>query len=620
MTRAPILDALERQPKHKRSANGWFNCCCSAHEDDNPSLGYKVHEDGHVGLKCQAGCTAEAIVAELGYEMSALYPPRTNGAAGPARPPRQVARYDYQNADGLLAYYVVRKADKQFPTFRPDGKPIGDSPRVPYRLPELLASTRGVVIVEGEKDADRLASLGFTATTNNGGAGKWQPEISEHLRGRSVVAIADNDDAGRRHVEDVARKLHGLAAEVRTLELPELAPKGDVSDWLDAGHTVEELRAALLAAPVYVPPTIPTLAVALAGVEAFIRRYVVFGRSEGVVAVVLWIAHTYALEHAAATPYLAVTSPEKGSGKTRLLECLRLLARGRPEIFIIPTASTIYRMLEADPDAPLLLDELDAVFRDRSDKYEEVRAIINAGHRRGAKVPRTVTAGNRHEVRMFPVFGPRALAGIGKLPDTVADRSIPVRMLKKKRSERVEKFRDAGAGRESIPVARAIEAAIAAMPPRPEADVPDELPDRAADAWEPLLAIADAAGGDWPSRARAAALILHADRADDESLGLRMLADTRLVFDLKGWERVATEDLIDALKDDEEAPWVDRDKPLTDRTRRLPASVRHPFQATEDRRQERSRVPSRMVRGLMGPLSPGIASPCLKPATPLPGA
>ena len=194
--------------------------------------------------------------------------------------------------------------------------------------------------------------------------------------------------------------------------------------------------------------------------ETFLRRFVVFGRPEAIVAVVLWIAHTYALDSADATPYLAVTSPEKGSGKTRLLECLRLLARGRPEIFIIPTASTIYRMLEADPDAPLLLDELDAVFRDRSDKYEEVRAIINAGHRRGAKVPRTVSVGNRHEVQMFPVFGPRALAGIGKLPDTVADRSIPIRMLKKKRSETVEKFREAGASREAEPIARPSPAAL----------------------------------------------------------------------------------------------------------------------------------------------------------------
>ena len=193
----------------------------------------------------------------------------------------------------------------------------------------------------------------------------------------------------------------------------------------------------------------------------------------------------------------------------------------RPSIFIIPTASTIYRMLEAAPTTPLLLDELDAVFRDRSDKYEEVRAIINAGHRRGATVPRTVTTGNRHEVQFFPVFGPKVLGGIGKMPDTIADRSIPIRMLKRKRSETVERFRQAHAAREAEPIAAMLAAAVGSNPPTREADVPDELPVRAADAWEPLLAIADAAGGTWPARARKAALILHADHADDDSLGLQ---------------------------------------------------------------------------------------------------
>jgi hypothetical protein len=324
--------------------------------------------------------------------------------------------------------------------------------------------------------------------------------------------------------------------------------------------SVDEQRelAAIIAAGVR-----PSLAETLVSVESFLRRFVVFGRPEAIVAVVLWIAHTYALERADATPYLANTSPEKGSGKTRLLEVLRLLARGRPGIFIIPTASTIYRMLEADSSAPLLLDELDAVFKDRSDKFEEVRAIINAGHRRGSTVPRTVSIKNKHEVRFFPVFGPKVLSGIGKLPDTIADRSIPIMMIKKKRSERVEKFREAHASRDAQPIAWALQAAIEATPPKREAAVPDELPDRSADAWEPLLAIADAAGRDWPARARRAAIILHADRADDDSRGLRMLADTRLVFDRLKVDRLATVALIDALKADEESPWVDDRHPLT---------------------------------------------------------
>lgn len=308
----------------------------------------------------------------------------------------------------------------------------------------------------------------------------------------------------------------------------------------------------------------PSLAAALAAVERFLRRFVVFGRPEAVVPVVLWLAHTYALEHADATPYLAITSPEKGSGKTRLQECLRLIAKGQPGLCLIPTAATIYRMLEADPSAPLLLDELDAVFRDRSDKYEEVRALINAGHRRGATVPRSVPGPkNTWVVKQFVVFGPKALAGIGKLPDTVADRSIPIQMLKRKRSEAVEKFRQAHAKREAEPIAIALEAALLATPPAREADVPDELPDRAADAWEPLLALADAAGGTWPARARRAAVILHADHADDDSLGLRMLSDTRLVFVRLEVERLATAALIEALKADEESPWVDEHRPLT---------------------------------------------------------
>ena len=133
------------------------------------------------------------------------------------------------------------------------------------------------------------------------------------------------------------------------------------------------------------PP--PDLAEALRGVEQFLRRYVAFARPETVVAVVLWVAHTHAVELADATPYLAISSPEKQSGKTRLLECLGLLARGCTGLLITPTAATIYRSLEAAPEATLLLDELDAVFGDRSDKYEEVRAVINAGHRRGRPSP-----------------------------------------------------------------------------------------------------------------------------------------------------------------------------------------------------------------------------------------
>jgi hypothetical protein len=290
----------------------------------------------------------------------------------------------------------------------------------------------------------------------------------------------------------------------------------------------------------------------------------VFARPETVVAVVLWIAHTHAVEAAEATPYLAITSPEKQSGKTRLLECLALLAKGDARLLITPTASTLFRTLEASPEASLLIDELDAVFKDRSDRYEEVRAIINAGHRRGATVPRAVPGPNRSwMVKHFPVFGPKALAGIGKLPDTIADRSIPVRMVKRLSSEIVVRFRARTAAGEASPIVEALAAALAAQPPSAEADAPRELVDRAADGWEPLLAIADAAGDPWPARARRAASALHAVGYQDESTGLRLLADIRLVFETRGEERISTADLIAALKTDDEGPWVDERSPLT---------------------------------------------------------
>lgn len=307
-----------------------------------------------------------------------------------------------------------------------------------------------------------------------------------------------------------------------------------------------------------------TLAHVLDELGLFLQRYVVFGRPEEVIAVVLWIAHTHAIEYAEATGYLAITSPEKGSGKTRLLELLRLLAATRRgSILITPTASTIYRTLEASPEAALLLDELDAVFKDHSDKYEEVRAVINAGHRRGATVPRSVSIKNAWAVKHFEVFCPKALSGIGRLPDTIADRSIPIRMLKKKSTETVERFRTRIVEAEAAPLVTALVDALEATPPALEADVPIGLPDRAADAWEALLAIADIAGEDWPSKARKAAVILHADREQDDSLNLRALSDCRLAFERADVERMATAALIEALKSDEESPWVDERRPLT---------------------------------------------------------
>ncbi len=171
---------------------------------------------------------------------------------------RIVATYDYRDEAGALLYQAVRFEPKDFRQRRPDGKGGWDwrvkgVRQVPYRLFELrakVAHTR-VYIVEGEKDVDRLAALGLVATCNAGGAGKWPAELSEHFRGLDVVLLPDNDEPGRAHAETVARNLAGIAERVRVVALPGLPPKGDVSDWIEAGGTVADLGRIVDAAPLW---------------------------------------------------------------------------------------------------------------------------------------------------------------------------------------------------------------------------------------------------------------------------------------------------------------------------------------------------------------------------------
>ncbi len=166
-----------------------------------------------------------------------------------ARGSRIVATYDYCDEAGALLYQVVRFDPKDFKQRQPAGSGKwkwgleGVRRRVLYRLPELLRSPkeRPVFIAEGEKDADRLRSLGLLATTNAGGAGKWRPEYNEPLRDRPVYILPDNDDAGRKHALAVAGALAGVVASCKIVTLPSLPAKGDVSDWLAAGGDKEKL-------------------------------------------------------------------------------------------------------------------------------------------------------------------------------------------------------------------------------------------------------------------------------------------------------------------------------------------------------------------------------------------
>ncbi|MEF9386506.1 VapE domain-containing protein [Ralstonia solanacearum species complex bacterium KE056] len=180
----------------------------------------------------------------------------TDNAPAPRKRFNVVAAYDYYDADGVLQFQVCRMDPKDFRQRRPDGKggwswSVKGVEQVPYRLPQMLARPDEIVfVVEGEKDADNLAALDLLATCNAGGANKWHASLSQHFRGRDVVILPDSDDAGRAHARLVTHQLQGIAASVRVLALPDLPHKGDVSDWLAAGHGAAELVAMTNAAPV----------------------------------------------------------------------------------------------------------------------------------------------------------------------------------------------------------------------------------------------------------------------------------------------------------------------------------------------------------------------------------
>jgi hypothetical protein len=273
-------------------------------------------------------------------------------------------------------------------------------------------------------------------------------------------------------------------------------------------------------------------------------------------AVALWIFHTHAFDAADYSPYLAITSPEMRSGKTTLMKLLELLC-ARPWRVITPSEAVVFRKINRDRPT-FLLDEYDTIFQERD--YEPLRAILNAGNEPGTFVPRCV--GPSLQLEDFAVFCPKALAGIGRLPTTVADRTIEIALKRKAAGETVARFRRREVAEEAEPLRQAL-ASLAShhvdhlAVARPE--LPDELDDRAQDACEPLLAIADLAGGEWPEVARRAALALSDGRAaaNEESDRLRLLEDLRDVFDHRKADRLLTADLITELARDDESPWTD---------------------------------------------------------------
>jgi hypothetical protein len=292
-----------------------------------------------------------------------------------------------------------------------------------------------------------------------------------------------------------------------------------------------------------------------------VRRFVVLPSDEHEVAVTLWIIHTHLVDRFDSTPRLWIHSPEPGSGKSRTLEVLAKLTHDAVETMNTSVAFLARRIDAGDPAPCVLFDEVDTLFgtRARDAAAEELRGILNSGHRRGAKYSRAATRGKEVVLEEFNTFAPVAMAGLGDLPDTIRTRSISVPMRRRNRDELVEPYRERQNGGELESARQRIEAWSRSARTRigdPWPDMPEGITDRDADVWEPLLAVADAAGGAWPELAREAALVIVGEaKSRPASLGTRLLADVRRVIGDR--ERIRSIDLLGEILALEDSPWAD---------------------------------------------------------------
>lgn len=503
--------------------------------------------------------------------------------------------HPYKDVDGNVVFYRIRlrhpDGRKQIRPMHLNGskfelcQPLkGERGGLIYQLPDIIASPDSVVwIVEGETCADALTKLGMVATTSGGATSAAQADWSP-LEGRKCVIWPDNDAGGRKYARDVAARLRSLQCVVETVDVGglELPEKGDCIDWL-AEHEQAD------AAEVSALPRLQEAAISgsdvLDAVHAYLGRFVAYPCPHSHVAHALWIAHTHLMDVWETTPRIAFLSTEPGSGKTRALEVTRALVP-RAVHSMNATPAFLFRSMASEDGLPTILyDEIDTLFGPLARGNEEVRALINGGHHRGAMVGRCICRGEDIVPEQIPSFCAVAMAGLGYLPDSIRTRSILIQMRKRAPHEFVESFRhrqeaDQGAqlGERLAEWAAGIEHNMQGRFP----ELPKEISDRDADIWEPLITVADAAGGTWPDRARVAAVALVAATGERvPSLGTLLLSDIHRVFG--DAEALPTTTILGRLNNLDESPWGDlQGKPLDSRglARRLkpyevsPTSIR----------------------------------------------
>jgi len=306
-------------------------------------------------------------------------------------------------------------------------------------------------------------------------------------------------------------------------------------------------------------------------VRAALKRYVILPSANAEIAVTLWIVATHAAPGLNTFPRLAIRSPQKRCGKTRLLDIIGGMCR-RP----LPTANissaVLYRVMGGTDPRTLIIDEADTIWgtKKQAEQNEDLRGLVNAGFEKGRPTLRYNAA--KQVVEELETFGFVALAGIGALPDTITDRSVNIVMRRRMNNEKVQPYRSKRDGGQLSGLRDRVHEwaeALHADVEKAEPDMPVE--DRAADVWESLIIVADLAGGEWPALARAAAVDLTNDHEQDDgeaSDSLRLMRDIKEVFTEAF---MPSKELVNRLRQIDDAPWAEYDLS----THKLAERLRH---------------------------------------------
>jgi putative DNA primase/helicase len=367
----------------------------------------------------------------------------------------------------------------------------------------------------------------------------------QRLRTLAALPLIDYERRRETEAEQLGFRLSVLDALVKSLRA-----QNDEPDAL-AGHAI------CFDEPEPWPDEVEGTELITEIVEA-VKRYVRLSY-QAALAAALWVIHAHAFDISLISPRLAILSPEKRCGKTTLLHVIGALVP-RPLSSENITAAALFRTVEKYRPT-LLIDEADTFLKEK----EELRGVINSGHRRDGKVIRC--AGDDHEARAFSTWCPTVIATIGNLPATIEDRSIIISLKRRRSDEKVERLRAGQNGlleelRRKITrwvADHKIELAVCDPP------VPEMLNDRAADNWRPLLAIADTAGASWPEEARQVAVFMATEiPSDEESWSVMLLADIRAIFraifDADGADRITTSKLVDELTARTDRPWPEANR------------------------------------------------------------